>query len=518
MRVRRRPVRAVLLRLLALLCTALLVSGATATVGILTIRHEVLLTRTTITPLVDAGHELRSSLLRAQGAARGTVLTADPSFAEEYRRSSAEVRQARDELTAVAGERLDAGDVVRLDEEIESWLAATSAVSGTGRRDEPDLVAAARHMDTTLTVLGDLERQIGGLREDSRARIQRTISTSLTAVLVVVAASVAASLWGLRRVDRLLALPLVRLQQIVARLRAGDSSARATTSHGAAEVVEVARAVNAFADDARSRLITVAQSLQAHSAEARELAEQRRLALDTLQELDRQKSQFLSTTSHELRTPLTSITGYLEMLEDGDFGELGADQRRALGIVHRNARRLQLLIEDVLLLNRMDSGPPPERLETLDLAGCVENVLVNLAPQAARAGVSLGTAPPGTWPVVGDRDRLERAVTNVVGNAVKFTPAGGRVDLALETGGDGSSVLLHCTDTGMGIPAEDLEKLFTSFVRASNATTRQVPGTGLGLVIVRAIAEQHGGTVRLDSVEGQGTHVVLELPLAQQKP
>ncbi|MFI7583540.1 ATP-binding protein [Kocuria sp. M1N1S27] len=509
----RHRVRAILMKLLLLLCVALTVTGATALLGIQTIRDDVTTTRTTITPLVDTSHEVRSTLLRAQAAVRGYVLTEDPSFAQEYQRAAADLLNARTRLTSLADGRLD--QLGPLNTAIDDWLGDTRPVAVTASPASLDLENSAESMNRGLDALGRLDRDVSDLREQGRADLRWSLNAAALAVLVVTALSVGAVLLALRRVDRLLALPLLRLQQTVVRQREGDSSARASTSVGAVEVVDLARSFNEFTDEARTRLIDVARSFNEHSAAVRELAEQRQQALDQLQELDRQKSEFLSTTNHELRTPLTSISGYLEMLEDGDFGELGAEQRHAVGIAQRNTLRLQLLIEDVLLINRMDQGPQRQRCERVDLAECLDAVLVNLAPQAARGQVRLGAGPGGPWPVEGDQERLERAITNVVSNAVKFTPPGGAVELTWSTAGEGSVVQLHCTDTGMGIPAQDLDKLFTSFTRASNATAQQVPGTGLGLVIVRTIVEQHGGHVHLDSVEGEGTHVVLELPLAE---
>ena len=140
--------------------------------------------------------------------------------------------------------------------------------------------------------------------------------------------------------------------------------------------------------------------------------------------------------------------------------------------------------------------------------------MTNLVPQATNGRVSVMGEFTGPWLVLGDRDRLERAITNVVGNAVKFTPPGGTVTLSLARTATGRGVRFSCEDTGMGIPANEIGSLFTSFTRASNAAAQQIPGTGLGLVIVRTIVEQHGGSVELSSVEGEGTTVTLDLPLA----
>lgn len=234
-----------------------------------------------------------------------------------------------------------------------------------------------------------------------------------------------------------------------------------------------------------------------------------------LLDLDRQKSDFVATTSHELRTPLTSISGYLEMLEDGDLGELSDPQRSAVTVLGRNVRRLRGLIEDLLILNRLDSGKGRAVHEQIDLQRSMHEVLQSLDPMATKKGVHLelaGACATGaqSLQVTGDRDQIERALTNVVLNAVKFTPTGRRVTLCLD--GDASRVEIVCQDTGIGIPEDDMKSLFTRFFRASNAIEQQVPGSGLGLPIVLAIVEGHQGTMDVSSVEGEGTRVVISLP------
>jgi two-component system OmpR family sensor kinase len=512
-RSRPRRVRGVLLRLLIVLCTALVLTGATAVIGIQAIRHEVTQTRTTIIPLLDTSQELRSALLRTHSAVHGYALTQDASFVEEYQLAATDLEREHDRFIPLAQDRLEPAPLQRFTTEIDSWLAATEPVATGSSGDATNLHTSAQDLDRALAALEELDQQITSLHEDSHTNLQHSLNLSLGAVVLVAALSAAATLWALRRVNQLLALPLQRLQKTVARQRGGDCAARADTASGAVEVADVAHAFNQYCEEAQTKLIDVAYALTAYSAQAEELAEQRQQAIDKLRELDQQKSEFLSTTNHELRTPLTSITGYLEMLEDGDFGDLNPEQRHALGIVQRNTRRLQLLIEDVLLINRMDAGPSRERCDPLDLADCVKTVVVNLTPQATQGGIGINATTGGPWPVTGDRERLERAITNVVSNAIKFTPSGGEVELTLETGNDQTTVRFHCTDTGMGIPAQDLDTLFTNFARASNATAQHIPGTGLGLVIVRTITEEHGGRVELDSVENQGTHVMLELPL-----
>ncbi|MEN3120790.1 ATP-binding protein [Janibacter sp. LM] len=242
---------------------------------------------------------------------------------------------------------------------------------------------------------------------------------------------------------------------------------------------------------------------------AHTLVEQRYVA--SLEDLDEQKSVFMATTSHELRTPLTSIAGYLELLEDGDYGPLTEPQTRALVVVSRNVQRLRSLIDDLLLLNRLDSGQANTERCVHDVSDSATRVVEELAPVACSAQVELVLERGDGTLVHADQTQLERAIGNLVSNALKFTPAGGHVRLTTSRAGD--EVRVRVADTGMGIPEEDQARLFTRFYRASNAQAGEVPGTGLGLVIVKTIAESHQGRVELASVVGEGTTVTLVLPV-----
>ncbi len=235
-----------------------------------------------------------------------------------------------------------------------------------------------------------------------------------------------------------------------------------------------------------------------------------------LEELDRQKDAFLSTVSHELRTPLTSMTGYLELLEDGDAGELTAEQKRMLSVIDRNAVRLRSLIEDLLFLNRMRSDPGSSAGH-VPLDALVQQACDEMAPLTTARGVLLDVGPLAGLAVPGDRTQLVRVLTNIVSNAVKFTPAGGRVRVSTAAVPGVEAVRVVCADEGMGIPEAEQDRLFTRFFRASNATKHEVPGTGLGLVVVRGIVEAHGGRLTLSSLEGVGTTVVVELPLTDER-
>jgi signal transduction histidine kinase len=246
------------------------------------------------------------------------------------------------------------------------------------------------------------------------------------------------------------------------------------------------------------------------------LFEQQSSVVSQLRELDRTKSDFLSTISHELRTPLTSIAGYVEMMRDGEAGDVAPMQRQMLDVVARNTQRLRDLIEDVLILSRVESGTLRTERLPVALRGVIDHAITALRPQATQADVRLDVIPassPGM--LLGDAPQLEQVVLNLVGNAIKFTPRGGRVTVSLETTGD--DLVLRVEDTGIGIPSGEVDDLFQRFYRASNAKAEQIIGTGLGLAIVASIVSAHDGRVEVDSRERRGTVFTVVLPRADDE-
>ena len=231
-----------------------------------------------------------------------------------------------------------------------------------------------------------------------------------------------------------------------------------------------------------------------------------------LRDLDVAKTDFVSNVSHELRTPLTSIAGYCEMLGDGDGGELSAEQARMLEIIERNTRRLLALIEDLLALSRVESGSIKVSLVPTELRPVIEAAAQVTLPSAASGGLHVELDVSADLGIVlADPGQLDRAFLNLLSNAIKFTPAGGRVAMSAHRHGDEAVVVV--TDTGIGIPEQDHKRLFTRFFRSSLATDRAIQGTGLGLAIVDSIVSRHGGTITIDSVQGEGTTVTVRLPL-----
>lgn len=241
--------------------------------------------------------------------------------------------------------------------------------------------------------------------------------------------------------------------------------------------------------------------------------EQQRESVRQLEELDRAKDAFISTVSHELRTPLTSIVGYLELLNDGGMGPLDAGVSEGMQIIERNVGRLQSLVEDLLTLSAYDAEQVQLVLAPTDLRGLVEDCCEALAPTALAAGVTLEVdAATDLPPALLDHAEVERVVLNLLDNAVKFSLRDGRVTVRL--GVLGRDVLLEVVDEGIGIPAEEQERLFSRFFRSSLSVADEIQGTGLGLALVQTVVEWHDGVVDLASVEGEGTTVSVRLPQA----
>jgi signal transduction histidine kinase len=219
----------------------------------------------------------------------------------------------------------------------------------------------------------------------------------------------------------------------------------------------------------------------------------------------------MSTVSHELRTPLTSIAGYLEMLVDGEAGALSPGQRRMLAVMDRNTSRLRALIENLLVLSRIESGMLSTARQPIEFGWLVTSAVAAILPTATAAGVSIETDVGAALTGRADPEQLDRVLMNLLSNAVKFTPRGGHVRVRAHR--DDDDVVVVVSDTGMGIPEAEQRHLFDRFFRASNATEQAIPGTGLGLAIVRTIVIQHGGRITVESDEGRGTSVTVRVPI-----
>jgi len=232
--------------------------------------------------------------------------------------------------------------------------------------------------------------------------------------------------------------------------------------------------------------------------------------LTAAEEVSRQKDDFLATLSHELRTPLNAILGWVQMLQNGSVAPERAGL--AIEIIGRNAKLQAQLIEDILDVSRIITGRLEIERGPLSMPHLVETVIAGMAPAAAAKQITLDARIVDTCaPISGDGQRLHQVLNNVLTNALKFTPEGGRVEIACET--DGAWVQVVVRDSGAGIPAEFLPFVFDRFRQADSRTTRRHGGLGLGLAIARHLVEQHGGTLEASSEgEGRGARFTIRVP------
>jgi two-component system sensor histidine kinase BarA len=254
---------------------------------------------------------------------------------------------------------------------------------------------------------------------------------------------------------------------------------------------------------------------------------------DRLKELDRLKSNFLATVSHELRTPLTSIIGYSEMLSEGIAGELNVEQKDFVETIHEKGEQLLGLIMSLLDLSKLESGTMSMRRRMARVDTVLRDAMSTVLPAARRKNVEIvGQFDDGMPELRADPERLRQVVVNLLDNAVKFTPGGGRVRLsargvvasAAERADEAGFSLLAATpdaveirvvDNGIGVPEGEALRIFDAFYQVDSSSTREHGGAGLGLAIVKRILEAHGGSVRVVSKPGEGATFVVLLPVGE---
>jgi two-component system, OmpR family, phosphate regulon sensor histidine kinase PhoR len=228
-----------------------------------------------------------------------------------------------------------------------------------------------------------------------------------------------------------------------------------------------------------------------------------------IERLERVRQEFLSNISHELRTPLTAIMAFVETLEDGAIDDK-ENNRRFLGVIRRNAERMRALIADILELSLIESGNVSVDLKYVPLAPIVDEIFAALSSNAKTHNITLINEITTGSTVFADPVRLEQMLTNLIDNAIKFNREQGKVTTTFEKRGDVG--VISVVDTGEGIPAEHLQRIFERFYRADRGRTRDIGGTGLGLAIVKHLARLHGGEISVRSSLGRGTTFSIEIP------
>ncbi|MFG1610541.1 ATP-binding protein [Actinoplanes sp. NPDC049265] len=237
----------------------------------------------------------------------------------------------------------------------------------------------------------------------------------------------------------------------------------------------------------------------------------RQLVEDLQRQLTRSKNEYLALIGHELRTPLTSISAYTEILREIDPAALAADGPALLDVVDRNTTRLRHIIDELLELSALDTGHAAMTMAPVDLADVVREAVERTRDVIDGAPLSLAAELPDGLVLPGDRRRLKQVIDNLLGNAVKYSPDGGKITVRLRPVGRAAE--LSVSDTGIGIGPEERDRLFTRLHRASVVRDKAIPGTGLGLALSRAVVQRHHGTIELADHEGPGTTVRVRLPL-----
>ena len=514
-----------------------------------------------------------SSLQDAETGVRGYVLTGKENYLDPYRRSAASLADQEDRLgELLVAERDQVDDMSRLrslaDRKMEI-LARGTALRRGGQ--SYDTVVADNNgegkqvMDDFRAVVARMiEREAASLSRRSAAADERTLRTELLvgglflALLAVIVAT-AFMTWRYMRSRRVM---LADLEATTARQKVIFDSAIDTiitlNPSGSIETVNAAgeRMFGYAADELARRdvsmLIDIAPDGEGEFLKRlgtsqgaltrgliRQMEGSRRsgetfpvdVALGAMQlatgthvvavvrdiserrRIEQLKDEFVSTVSHELRTPLTSIAGSLGLLSGGVAGPLPEKAARLIQIAQANSQRLVRLINDILDIEKIESGKLRLELASLDLREIAERSIEGVQGYAREHGVVVVLGDSETAPVRGDADRLIQVVTNLLSNASKFSPAGGVVTVTVER--EARLARLSVVDQGSGIPESFRSRIFTKFAQADGSDTRAKGGTGLGLAIAREIAERHGGRLWFESAEGEGATFHIDLPLAE---
>jgi signal transduction histidine kinase len=233
-------------------------------------------------------------------------------------------------------------------------------------------------------------------------------------------------------------------------------------------------------------------------------------------EVERVKSEFLSTVSHELRTPLVAIEKSVSLILDQSAGAVSDQQKQFLTIAERNLKRLTLLINDLLDLSKLEARKMELKREQMPIEKVITETIETLANWAQTKDIALERSVASGIPdVFIDANRMTQVLTNLIGNSIKFTPKGGRITVDAAFLEQEAKVKVSIIDTGIGIAPEDLPKLFTKFYQAKDRPASDISGTGIGLAIVREIVELHGGSVWAESPAGQGAKFIFTVPAGE---
>jgi signal transduction histidine kinase len=341
--------------------------------------------------------------------------------------------------------------------------------------------------------------------KEAYAQIYASIFRTSTLLLLGLGMALSASLFVARRVVR----PLEMLRKGVERIGGGDMSLRLDVKTGD-EIEMLAEEFNRMTENLREAHAGLEQKV-------RERTQELYVANEKLKDLDRLKSDFVSNVSHELRTPLTAIKGAVDLVLREVAGPLTEKQIHYLTRVRSNTQHLAGLINDLLDLSKIEEGKIEFQSTRVSLGGLVHEVVETLRPIAAEKPLELEvTAHEPSVLVWADRDKVRQVLTNLIGNAIKFTPPHGKV-MVSSASNDTDWVRVSVSDTGPGIPADERERIFEKFYQVAVNGGPKPKGTGLGLAISKVLVELHGGRIWVESEPSRGSIFCFTLPLSARQ-
>lgn len=448
--------------------------------------------------VIETNQDLLIRMVDAETGERGYLITGDTSYLDPFRGSSFEAAERLTELRRLTAdnpeqqfrldtlEQLEKKRFAMLDDRIQlraskgfdrarttfAYQAGGSAVMDSARR----LIA---EIDT-------VERELLNMRRATQRSYQVHMAW------MVIGGAAAAALLGL----------VVSLAM---------SRSAANEAFLAREVQHRADALEA----ANAQLQTQALEMEMLNEELRSTNEQLEARTAEAEEANRVKADFLANMSHDLRTPLNAIIGYVDLLETGVHGEVEQEQLNDIGRIKRSANHLRALITDVLDFAKIEAGQLQLTAQDVRMESVVAEMRPLVEPQLTEKGLSLKTSCLAGLIARGDREKVDQILVNLVGNAIKYTGAGGRVEV--ECRGDGRWVLVEVRDTGPGIPESRQDEIFSPFVQLGSEGHRgNDRGVGLGLAISRELARAMGGDIAVASAVGYGSAFTLRLPRAPQ--
>ena len=449
--------------------------------------------------VIATANRLETFVIDLETGARGFALTRDERYLDPWRRAQALYPGAIATLVDLTTDNpTQHGRALAIKAEIQTYFSDYSVplVDFLRRNPEeaPSVATDARGRNQVEALRQQFQRFLGTETALSLARNERARATTNTSLLVGgigLGAALLLILLGAIYVSRAVARPVRLAAAAAARIAGGDLSERLDTD-GPGEVGQLERSFN-----------TMAASLERTVAD---LEERNR----TLFESEQVKSDLVSNVSHELRTPLASVLGFSSLMLDRDLPP--EETKRYLEVIRSEARRLGLLLNDLLDLQRVEQDALDLRSEEVDLNELLSSQVTLYSAQSDLH--SLKFHPNGeALAVRGDRDRLAQVFGNLLSNAIKYSPDGGVVEVTATSIGDEAWVWVR--DEGLGIPGGHQEQIFTKFFRGDVGRELGIAGTGLGLVLARQIVEAHGGQIGFESEEGRGSTFWLQLPASR---